>query len=119
MESLKISRKFKRDHTESLKLTGTYWWLLGKPQKALRWWKKSIDLGEKLGAKLELSRTYFEAGKRLSLSSLRKKRRGRSRTKNHRPHSGGMPREGRDMFKEMDLQWDLAELEKVKSGIKP
>jgi len=117
-EALKISRKFKRDRTEALKLTGTYWWLLGKPQKAIRRWKKSIDMGERLDAKLELSRTYFEVGKRLSLPSP--SGRGAGGEGLAKKIIGLTPEECLDraetMFREMDLQWDLTELEKVRAN---
>jgi hypothetical protein len=44
---------------------GIYYWLPGKEKKDLKWWTKSIKEGERLDARLELSRTYMEIGKHL------------------------------------------------------
>ena len=44
---------------------GVYFWLIGKQEKAITWWKKSIINGEELNARPELSRTYMEVGKRM------------------------------------------------------
>ena len=62
---LRNSRKVACDLTESLRLMGVYYWLTGKQKDALIWWGKSIRKGKQLGARLELSRTYFEIGKRM------------------------------------------------------
>lgn len=51
--------------TKILKLMGDYYWLVDKQGKALNWWDKAINEGERLGARPDLSRTYFEVGKRL------------------------------------------------------
>jgi hypothetical protein len=45
-------------------LAGLYFWLAGRQDKAIRWWQKSIEEGEHLKARVELSRTYTEIGKR-------------------------------------------------------
>jgi len=65
-KAVKISSKAALIRTEALKLMGTYYWLIGKQKKALRWWNESIREGQRIGARLELSRTYFEVGKRLT-----------------------------------------------------
>lgn len=41
-------------------------WIYGKQNKALSWFRKSVEEGKKLGAKLELARTYTKIGERLS-----------------------------------------------------
>jgi predicted ATPase/class 3 adenylate cyclase len=63
--ALACSRKWFGDRTEALRLMGTFHWLRGKRQKALQYWKESIQVGERIGAKLELARTWREVGKRL------------------------------------------------------
>lgn len=80
--------------------------------------EKSIDLGEMLGAKLGLSRTYFVVTKRILThegSALNRPLRDRVNK-----FIGLTPEEclakAETMFREMDLHWDLAELEKVKGG---
>ena len=63
---VRVTKKNAVDRTEAYRLMGVYWWLVGNGQKALGWWERSIREGERLGARPELSRTYFEVGKRLS-----------------------------------------------------
>jgi tetratricopeptide (TPR) repeat protein len=103
---LKLTRKVAQHRTEAYKLVGVYYWLLNNQKKAFKWWNKSIKEGERLNARLGLSRTYFEIGKRLSEP--------KSRFNNLK----GMKAEeflekAKTMFEEMDLQWDLDELEKL------
>jgi len=117
---VKTAKSIAADRTEAYRYMGTSYWLTGRPKKALRWWKKSIDEGEQLDAKLELSRSYFEAGKRLTVSAGDDShRRLRDRVKKH---IGLTPEEclnkAEAMFREMDLQWDLEQLEKVRAQVK-
>ena len=51
--------------TESYRLKGVYYWLINKQKETLKWWKKSIQEGERLGARLKVSRTYMEVGRRM------------------------------------------------------
>jgi len=64
-EAVNMSLKIADDRVELLKLTGTYYWLIGNQKKAIKWWGKSIIAGEKLGAIPELARAYLEIGIRL------------------------------------------------------
>ena len=111
--AVKFAKMCAPDRTEAYRNMGICYWVSGKHSKALRWWKKSIDEGERLGAKLELSRTYFEVGKRTFVGGA-----GRNLLLRVKKHIGLTPEECLDraelMFKEMDLQWDLAELAKVR-----
>jgi len=96
--------------TESLKLMGVYYWLIGKQRKAFQWWRKAIAEGQRLNARLDLSRTYYEIGKRLL------------EPKSKYNELDGIKawdylEKARVMFEEMDLQWDLDELEKLKIQI--
>jgi hypothetical protein len=84
-------------------------WLIGKHKKALKNWRRGIQEGVRLGAKLELSRAYREIGCRLREEKSR--------------HAGldGMSameylEKARSMFKDMDLAWDLGQLEKEQPG---
>jgi len=104
--AVKISKKVAAYRTELFKLMGNYYWLIGKQRTALEWWKKSIFEGEQIGARLELSRTYYEVGKRL----------GEPKSKYN--ELKGIKAEdflakARTMFEEIDLQWDLDELESI------
>ncbi|MCP4726357.1 MAG: hypothetical protein GY863_15035 [bacterium] len=106
-KAVKNSKKYAPDRVEVNKLMGVCYWLVNKQKKALKWWDKSIKEGERLGARLELSRTYFEVSKRLLESKSK-----------YSELSGIAAEEYLDkaktMFEEMDLQWDLDELAKVK-----
>jgi hypothetical protein len=107
-ELLKQSRKVAQHRTEAHKMTGVYHWLANRQKKALKWWRKSINEGERLGARLELSRTYFEVGRRLMASQSR-----------HETLDGKTARDhletARALFAEMGLQRDLDELDRVVS----
>jgi len=103
-KTLKTAKKYAPDKVEALKLTGTFFWLINKQKKALKYWVQSISEGKKMGSSLELSRTYFEVGKRLferksNFSELNKIKRNDYLLK------------ARTAFKAMDLQQDLKDLE--------
>jgi len=101
-------KKVALERTEAYKLMGRYYWLIGKQKKALKWWDRSIKEGERLGARVELSRAYFEVGKRLLESQSK-----------YRQLNGidaqGYLEKAKTLFEEMDLQWDLDDLDKIVS----
>jgi len=99
-------KKVASEKTESFRLMGRYYWLINKQEKALAWWDKAIKEGEKLRARPELSRTYFEIGKALLDSKCKYEEWNSMSAKNYL-------NKARTMFEEMDLHWDLDELEKV------
>ena len=104
--ALKKLRKFAPYRTKTLRLMGEYYWLIGKQKKALKWWDKAIKKGEELGARPDLSRTYFQIGKSLLEPN--------SKTKELNGITADEYLEkARTLFEEMDLQWDLDELDKV------
>jgi hypothetical protein len=104
--ALKNARKYAPYRTKIYRLMGDYHWVIKKQSKALKWWRKAIKEGTRLGARPDLSRTYFEVGKRLL-----------------EPQSKYWELDGidamvylekaRDMFKEMDLLYDLEKLEEI------
>jgi hypothetical protein len=96
-------RKWAGDRTEAFRLMGVYYWILGKQKQALNWWIKSIKEGERLGARLELSRTYLEVGKRLLEPGSKYKELDGVKAKDYLDRA-------RKQFIEMDLQWDLDKL---------
>ena len=105
--ALKNSLKVACEKPEIFKLMGIYYWLAGNRKRALKWWNKSIKIGEQLGARPELTRTYIEVGKRL----LEKKGRHTSLNNITAEEFFG---KAEVLFKEMDLKWDMEELEKIK-----
>ena len=104
--AVKNSMKFAGDRTEVFKLMGVYYWIIGKQKKALIWWNKSINVGEQLGAHPELARTYMEVGKRL-----------REQKSKYEQLNGIQAEEylgkARALFQEMELEWDLEQLDKI------
>jgi class 3 adenylate cyclase/tetratricopeptide (TPR) repeat protein len=106
---LKVTQKAAQHRTESYRLTGSYYWLIKKRKKALKWWDKAIEEGKRLGARLALSRTYFEIGKRfLEADSKHKMLNG--------IHAEEYLEKARLLFEEMNLQWDLDELDRLDRG---
>jgi len=89
---------------------GIYYWLINKQRKALKWWNKSIKTGEHLEARLELSRTYREVGKRLLEPKSRYESLNDIKAKDYLEKA-------RAMFEDMDLQVDLDELDRIVSAI--
>ena len=95
---------------EVFRLAGRYYWLIGRQNKAIKWWKQSIEEGEWLGARPDLARTYMEIGKRfLEEKSKYKELNGISATE--------YLEKARPMFQGMDLQWDLDELDKITASV--
>jgi hypothetical protein len=85
---------------------GLYHWLVNKQEKALKWWDKAIQEAEKRGARPDLSRIYFEVGKRLlEPQSQHQELNGIS--------ARGYLDKAETLFREMDLAWDLEQLERV------
>ena len=104
--ALKKSNYYAAKSTEIHYLIGEYCWLTGNQRKALKWWDKAIKKGEELGVRPDLSRTYFEVGRHLLKPDSRYK------TLNDVTAEEYLQK-ARAMFMEMDLQYDLDELDKV------
>jgi hypothetical protein len=105
-EALANARKYPIYRTEALRLMGLYYWLRGKHVKALAWWKKSINTGKELQAKPALARTYFEVGKRLLVSNSKYEELDGITAEDYLEKA-------KIMFKELNLAWDLNELDKI------
>lgn len=105
-KTVRFAEKVVADLPEAERLMGVLYWLKDNQKKALKCWKRSIEEAEKRRARLELSRTYVEIGKRL----LEKKSR-------YNELNGISAKQyfekAKSLFKEMNLQWDLDKLEKV------
>jgi class 3 adenylate cyclase/tetratricopeptide (TPR) repeat protein len=102
---IKQSQKARANLTEAYRLHAIACCFLNKPVAAVKNFKRSIQAGTSYGAKLELSRTYFEIGKFLrDPKSKRERINGMNGTE--------FLVKAKAMFKEMNLNWDLAEYEK-------
>jgi len=108
-ESLRVCKKLNRDRVEAKRYMGTFHWLTGKKRDALKWWRLSIETGEAFNMKPELSRTYLEIGKRLSETNSPYRELNRISAVEYL-------NKARTMFEEMDLQWDLEQLENLIAG---
>ena len=105
-KALKHSKKYAIYRTRIVRSVGLYYWLIDKQNEAAKWWKKAIEKGERLSARPDLARTYMEIGKRfLEEKSTYKELNGVSAKE--------YLEKARTMFKEMDLKWDLDELDRI------
>ena len=109
--ALKTAKRFAPYRVKVFRLTGEYFWAVHRPGKAFRWWSKAISEGERLGTRPDLARTYFEVSRRLLEPNSKRKRLNGITAEEYLEMA-------RRLFEEMDLQWDLAELEKVLSANK-
>ncbi len=103
---LKIFQTYVPCLPDSFKMTGELYWLIDQQKTALKWWTKSIRIGKKLGAKPDLSRTYFEVGKSLLSPESKYKQLNGITAEQYLDKA-------KIMFEEMDLEWDLNELKKI------
>jgi hypothetical protein len=106
---IKNAKKAKANLTEAYRLRAIVFRLLNKPAKSIKNFKRSVAFGLSYGGNLELSRTYFEAGKFLQ------------DTNNNEIRINGMTgteclMKARSMFEEMNLEWDLKVYEKYTEG---
>ena len=103
---LKTTKKVAQFRTDSYRLRGVYYWLTNRQTKALKWWQKAIEEGESLDARIELSRVYFEIGKRLSEDISK-----------HNQLNGITAemylKKAKALFEKMNLQWDLNQLSQL------
>jgi class 3 adenylate cyclase/tetratricopeptide (TPR) repeat protein len=100
---LRQTRKVAQHRTEAYRLMGVYYWLNGKTPSALKWWRKSIRTGERLGARIQLSRTYFEVGQRLQEP-------GSPYNMLDEITAQAYLEKAEALFREMNLEWDLERL---------
>ena len=106
---LKNAKKAACHLTESLRLNGRYYSMIGNEPKAFAWWLQAIQEGERLGALPELSRTYMEVGKCLQKSQSKIK-------ELNGINASEYLNKAETLFREMDLQWDLEQLEQIRAS---
>jgi len=103
---LRKLRKYAPYRTKTFRLMGEYFQLIDKQKIALKWWDKAIKKGEQLGARPDLSRTYFQISKSLLAPESKYKEWNGIKAQEYL-------KKAKNMFEEMDLQYDLDELDKV------
>ena len=106
-DAVKTAAKYAPIQVETYKLMGIHYWLTGNRDKAISWWDKSIKTAEHLGARVELSRTYMEVGRRLSEKESKFNELNGIRAEQYLEMA-------RALFKEMGLDRDLDEFEKIR-----
>lgn len=106
---IKLAQKVRKNLPEAYRLRATIFWLKNKPGKALRNFEKSIKAGLSYDCNLELSRTWFEAGKFLQDPSNKK-------TRVNGLNAGECLMKAKSMFEEMHLEWDLKQYDQYMKG---
>ncbi|RLD31364.1 MAG: hypothetical protein DRI83_12545, partial [Bacteroidetes bacterium] len=101
------SRVVPNNLIESHRIMANALWMTGQKKKAIRHYIKSIREAERVNGKLELSRTYFELGKRLLSNGSIQKVNGLS----GKDYIG----KARALFTEIGLAYDLQELERFEN----
>jgi hypothetical protein len=103
---IKKAKKYAPLRSAVFRLTGTYFWLINKQNKAVRYWRKAIAEGERVGARPDLARTYMEIGKRFIEDKSKYKELNGIGVEEYLEKA-------REMFLAMDQEWDLDALEKI------
>jgi len=58
-----IARKVAYHRIDSYRLTGAYYWEIDEQKKAVKWWHRAVQEGERMGARPQLARLYLEVGR--------------------------------------------------------
>jgi tetratricopeptide (TPR) repeat protein len=59
----KLVQKVAYHRTDSCRLTGSYYWTINRQKRAFRWWHRGVQEGERMGARPQLAKLYFEVGR--------------------------------------------------------
>jgi class 3 adenylate cyclase/tetratricopeptide (TPR) repeat protein len=60
--SLALAQRYKQGLTQALRVRGTLDWVTGRRAQAMSWWRRSIETGERLGARYEVALTRMQMG---------------------------------------------------------
>jgi len=101
-----VSKTVHCNKTEAYRLRAIAFSFYGNHKAALSSFVRSIKFAQWYGARVELSRTYFELGKFLSDPKSGKKQLNELSGQDYLEKA-------RSMFEEMNLQWDLQEYEQM------
>jgi class 3 adenylate cyclase/tetratricopeptide (TPR) repeat protein len=104
--ALKNSMRFAAEKTKVFRLMGSYFWLKGKQEKAFRWWERSVQEGEKLKARPELSQTYLEIGKKMLEEKSRIHQRNGLKAEDYLEKA-------RHLFMDLKIESDMEELDSI------
>jgi class 3 adenylate cyclase/tetratricopeptide (TPR) repeat protein/ABC-type cobalamin transport system ATPase subunit len=111
-QALRIGRQAQRSahwksprQPEIHRLVGLAHWWGGRRRRALDSWRRSVAIGQCLGARPELARAYLELGCRL----------GDSSAASGEPSGVEYAVRARNIFEELGLSWDLEQLSRAVS----
>ena len=104
--ALRLADKCAMRKTEVLRLIGRSHWLAGETKDAWRWWRRSLDEGQRLGARPETARACLEVARSLVES-------GSPDTRFEGKDAADYLDQARTSFEELGLLWDLHQLEQV------
>jgi tetratricopeptide (TPR) repeat protein len=109
-EALRLAHKCVLRKTEVLRLLGRYHWLAGNEAQARRWWRRSLAEGRQLGARPETARACLAVARYLG------ERGGPDASLDGRTAADYL-QEARATFEELDLRWDLQQLEAIGDAV--
>jgi len=89
---------------------GIFYWLKGKQKKAMKLWSRGIKHGKKFDEKPELSRTYFEVGRRLLEDNSLYNELDGIRADQYLDKA-------KTLFTKINFEWDLEELNRAKKSV--
>ncbi len=101
-------RKYAMGRTEMFRYIGQYYWVLNDKRKSFYFWNKSVKEGKRIGANVELARTYLEIYRHLNELETGKKK-GRYAGVDYLNMA-------KSIFEELKLQSDIDEMGKIKMG---
>ncbi len=93
-------RRIAYDRTEACRLMGRFYRLTGRPEAAFKCWRRSMSEGRRLGARLELARTYMDAGGCLAEQE-------KQPLLNPGENGKAYLIKAEAIFRDLDLAWDL------------
>jgi hypothetical protein len=102
----RIERKVAYHRTDSYRLTGAYYWTISEHKKALTWWHRAVQEGERLGARPQLARLYFEVGRCLLEEKAQHKKLDNLKGEAYL-------RKARVLYEEMKMNTYLEEIDRV------
>jgi len=101
--ALRVGSKVAWRRTELFRLAGRLAWARGRTRHALRFFERSLEIGERLGARPETARTLALAGQLLSADSRHERVRGLD--------AAACLTRARDEFAQLGMTWDLQHLD--------
>ena len=105
---LRQARLVAQYRTDACRLMGRYCWLTKRPRRARQWWRKAIREGERLGARIQLARSYFEAGEHLGEDGAHDTPPLRSEVLSYLNNADRI-------FNALNLEWDWKRLQAVQT----